>query len=269
MKLIFFILIVLLFRVTVNICMNHTYSNIAISYALVFMERIPSSHFPNSGFLNFLLYGHTDTPYSIHNLLDNLTIPTTEILEGYAIIGNDYKLGGFINIKNEVTLPVPGQEITSIPFSLLPKYFPKGYIIKQIDNYSRIYFFNFTSLKINGSSMCVYSNESCSNAFLFVSENWIWEDNTHWHMNFQKGREGWYFFGYIKNSKLNDFNSVIVTLTCYRNIELKMVCGFPESDNTYFVSKLSSNNASFYVSVLIDIPGYNWNVSFQGYAPIP
>lgn len=100
----------------------------------------PSSYFSDAGFINFLLYGHSDLSFTFLDFLRHFGTPTSDLGKaGSLIIGNDTKLGGIIDF-NKVVIPIPWDKIHLVDRSDLLKYFPRGYtIFNQRNPYDNIF----------------------------------------------------------------------------------------------------------------------------------
>lgn len=93
------------------------------------MVGIPTSNFPHEAFINYILYGHTDVPFTYNDFLLSFGDTTTDLDTGYLVIGNDGLLGGIAIDDSSVAIPVPYSTIQNIPVGILYRYFPNGYSI--------------------------------------------------------------------------------------------------------------------------------------------
>ena len=95
---------------------------------------MPSSNFPGSSMLNYILYGTSDAGFSYKDFLNHYGYKVDYFPYGTVIIGNDGMLGGMYFWLGEIVLPIKSQQIQLIKEDDLPKYFPNGYTILRNDN---------------------------------------------------------------------------------------------------------------------------------------
>jgi len=115
---------------------------------------IPSFNFPRASFINFVLYGHTDTNFTYKDFLSSYMYSIDKFLYGNLVIGNDGQLGGIVLYNGNVAIPIPGGEITEVPNYLMNKFFPNGFTILETPPivYNRLY--GPENATFNGISIC-------------------------------------------------------------------------------------------------------------------
>ena len=95
---------------------------------------IPSSHFPGSSMINFVLYGHSDMGFSYLDFLHSYGINSSYLEPGDLVIGSDGELGGIADFNNNIVIPVPFSTVQDFPQNQINHFFPHGYNILKNPN---------------------------------------------------------------------------------------------------------------------------------------
>lgn len=130
---------ILLNKVYSTQLINNTFLPVSMMYIAEELIGLPSSNFPSSSMLNYILYGYFSTTFFYYEFLREYGQSTNTFDNGNLVIGNDGVLGGICYGNQIVIIPIPNQAITRVPINYLNKYFPNGYSILQntkvYDNY--------------------------------------------------------------------------------------------------------------------------------------
>lgn len=111
-----------------SININNTPNAPLIAEKTELLLGMNSSKLFNEGFLFEVLYGRNDISFTYNDFLKSYGWPDVYWKTGDLVIGIDAKFGGIIlSNPDYVALPIPGNKVTSIPRTLIDKFFPKGY----------------------------------------------------------------------------------------------------------------------------------------------
>ena len=127
------------------------------------LQGVPSTYFPNAAFLNFVLYGHTDVPFSYNDFKKSYGFKVSTLDTGNLIIGKDGKLGGILVNSTYAVIPIPKGNLTKVANTTFSKYFPRGYVIlENYNDYVTIMSNTTGNATLNGTTLC---SKTCSTTF--------------------------------------------------------------------------------------------------------
>jgi len=232
----------------------------------------PTSNFPKEAFINSLLYGHSDVNFSYNDFLTTYGTKIDKPHEGSLIIGNDLQLGGIVlpSLSN-VALPIPGSYITSVPFTQLSKYFPKGYTMLSSKEALYMYGSGRENSKYGESIVC----DNCYAGFGFADD----EDINPFQLNnfFEKWnlanitRLYFYLYGYIKEWDPKQYSGKVIIYFYRVNGEGadSYYLINDQYDNFILFSSANHRNFSFEGSLYAEIPNYPNFYNFTGWWQCP
>ena len=179
MKIFYLLFISLFLFVVPKVSINTTKLDTIISLEASLLIGTPTSRFPREAFINFILYGHADVPFSYKDFLTSYEPISPYFSSGYFIIGNDCQLVGIVIDYDVVAIPVPNGNVITIPYSQLPKYFPKSYSIFKTQDTIKHRAEGFAQASFNNNMICsdynctsdIYSIDN--NESLFIDNNYL------------------------------------------------------------------------------------------------
>jgi len=269
----FCFLFLLLVGYSLNI--NNTTDRASIRSMASILIGQPTSLFPVEGFLKYILYGHSDLPFTYMNFLNDFGTkePFCEY-ESCLIIGSDGNLGGITISNNAAILPIPGGVVTSVSMDILDKYFPRGFkILLPNTDYLRIRGFGGEFAYFQNSSICLpecinqlfTASEDCD---LFTENNYITKSIAAFdpYMNLFE----LILHGYLDSSNIPARNGTILLIfyEIFNHTSQQLVQYLPNqgTDNHYIFNFDDSNTINYKGSIMIQLFGQVGVYNFSGYS---
>ena len=178
---------------------NMTYITSIFENEMLALLGMRTSKFPKEDFLNLLLYGHVDVPFTYSDFLSNFGTEVDYPYGGSVILGKDGNLGGIIKQTGDYpVIPIPGSEITEIQINLLNRLFPKGYVIRLSPTSMNFWGNGTENLSLNGYLFC--SNCSILMGFTNVYKDFLFPNNVFYKSIWNNDKTFWMnTYGYVEN----------------------------------------------------------------------
>ena len=174
MKKCFAIFILFFFSLSQDIN-NTNYKSSGARLAFLLLNQL-SSNFPRAAFLDRVLYGHTDVPFLVPDIYNNMgNFINGALQESDIIIDSGKSYGAVAYNSSHFILPVKNDLVKIVNASSIKDYFPAGYIIKRPSfSMAKSQNINIFNAKINSSTFC----KACEGYITHNKDYSKYEDNT-------------------------------------------------------------------------------------------
>ena len=181
---------------THQININTTNSFLIIPLDARALNGSQSNLFPKNSLVMLLLYGHSDVPFSLSDLVNYYGYEISSFRQGNIIISKDMKTSGIVVDDTYFLYMIPSQEITLIPISQIDEYFPKGYSMKANDEVPDSQHIDLTFFNVNNTNSCDLCRVTMDSNLRIKQ----YEKNKYIIVDiYNEDRTEWIFFGYLKS----------------------------------------------------------------------
>ena len=198
----------------------------------------PSSNFPGVSFLNYILFGHADLPYTFDNYLLTYGQKSSILEPGDLVIGNDKMLAGIVDIDTFIVIPIPLESISSVHRSSLVNIFLKGYTILKNDvDFDKTPYYGKSNGYIGSTKICA----SCLVDLMEHMGTTIADVNNviYFYMWDNCNVGSVFLYGYVQNYNTGTMTGIIM-ITFYESKDEEN-----EIDNFGYTDKSHDNSLNF------------------------